>query len=345
VKFFLRAVLPGLILAGVSHAADRLPLAADLAAERPLFPALVEFAGTHKISLHGIEFAGEAAVPRTGDGVTLLVTLQRGESAQQWLVTLTAEDLTDAERAMKSPGESVIFTSTGLELRFPNSRAALEVYLAGPFVSAGLEKRPAVVETRTRALVNGQFLTRGLDRFTRSALEVGDRMRAARVDDFVYGTQGQPYSEPLLKIGRHWAERFKLTPEEERWANEAYFAMIAFFEAARKIGPLDELAHEVLETPSMWSIGRHFGVTSWIAFRWPDVEVVDGKHAPVAAPAYTFPLKIGFNEILGARATIVVTAPRPPLQVCGGILAIGAEHARDASRRLFIRLIAARPAP
>src|ERR1051326_6986296 len=172
---------------------------ADPLAERAPFPALAEFAAAHQIPLHGIEFSDETAAPRKGDGVTLLVTLQRGETTQQWIVGLTAEDLTEAERAMKPPADSVIFTSTGLELRFPNSRTALGVYVAGPFVSSLQEKRPAVVETRTRALVNEQFLTRGLERFARSALDVGGRMRAARVEDFVYGTQGKPYSEPLLK--------------------------------------------------------------------------------------------------------------------------------------------------
>ncbi len=44
------------------------------------------------------------------------------------------------------------------------------------------------------------------------------------------------------------------------------------------------------------------------------------------------------------RATLAMTAPRSPLHVCAGIIAIAAWHPTDPHRQLQIALVAARPA-
>ena len=342
-RWLLRVGLFGALLVGAVSAetTDHPPPLCDPLAALPPFPSLVEFAAAHRIPIRDIEFAGEPAASRPGDRVTLLVALQRAGAERQWLLGLTAGDLTVAERQMKPPADAVIFTSTGLELRFVNSRTALDVYLAGPFTGNAGERRAALAETHARVLVSSEYLTAGFGRFGHSALEVGARMRAAGLKQVAYATQGQAFSTEDLKTGKDWAAKVMLTPDEERWENEAYFALVAFFETARSLPAFREIADPVLALPSLWSLATHFGFSTRLVFQWPEVET---RVTPVAAESYQFPLNVWFNQTLGARARLVVTPPRPPLEVCAGIVAICAEHPADRDQRLFIRLVAARSA-
>jgi len=95
----------------------------------------------------------------------------------------------------------------------------------------------------------------------------------------------------------------------------------------------------VLDPPPIWSVIRHFGVNqNWDYRDFTQVEA-GGIFAPLEA--YRFGLKIKMNDTFSVKSAFVVTAPRPPLQTCAGILAIYAERPSDPTKRLFIRVLAA----
>ena len=96
--------------------------------------------------------------------------------------------------------------------------------------------------------------------------------------------------------------------------------------------------------PSVWSVITHAGMRMDLSYAWMDVQEIGGSQVGAARPVYQFPLRVYLNGALGTKTTLAVSSPRPPLQTCAGILAMCVEHPTDGSRRLFIRVLAARRA-
>jgi hypothetical protein len=338
--------LPVLLAAHVFAAASPGATAEPLSSHHPA-PALVAFAQTHNIPLDQIDVTGAPPPPTKGDQVTLLLTSVRGDAREQWVATLTADELTPAETALKPQGKATIYTFTGQKLQYDRTRTALNVYLAGPF-SVSETNRPSrePLETHHRTLVTAEYLVHGIEPFCRSAIDVGQRMRARGwTDSNGYAAGFGPPSEAALKVGRAFAEKFQLTAEEERLENEAYLAMVSFFDTARGIPEFNHLAKTALDFPSLWSLTKNFGLSTAMLFRWVDVSPTEPGMISIHQPAYQFPLFVVFNQTIATRASFVVTAPRPPLHLSAGILAITADHPTDRTRHLFIQVIAARRGP
>ena len=100
-------------------------------------PALVEFAKQNAIEISRIEPGDEVGRPRAGDRITMLVTLYHGPSTRQWLAIVTQDTLTEKEREMNPLPEEVLYSSTGREMHFTNTRTALSVQFVGPFSGDG----------------------------------------------------------------------------------------------------------------------------------------------------------------------------------------------------------------
>ena len=310
----------------------------------PPAPALIAFARTRNIPLEQIDIAGPQQPPGKGDQVTLLITLVRGETREQWVATLTGDELTPAEAALKRQPNVTIHTFTGQKLQFERTRTALNVFLAGPFsVSGAKEPSREPLETHHRTLVTAEYLAHGIEPFSRSAIDVGRRMRARGwTDRDGYAAGFSPFSEAALQVGRRFAEKFQLTAEEERLENEAYLAMVSFFDTARGIPGFNRLAKTALDFPSVWSLAKNFGPSSTMLFRWVDVRAIEPGVISINQPTYRFPLTVLLNQTVATRASLVVTAPHPPLHVSAGILAITADHPTDRTRRFIMQVVAAR---
>jgi hypothetical protein len=341
-SFVTRLGLPVLLAANALAA-----VAPEGATEREFssqpVPALIAFARTRNIPLEQIDIAGSQR-PRKGDQVTLLFTLVRGEAREQWVATLTGDELTPAEAALKPQSQATIYTFTGQKLQFERTRTALNVYLAGPFSVSGTNgpsREPLEVHHRT--LVTAEYLVHGLEPFAHSAMDVGRRMHARGwTDRDGYAAGFGPFSEGALQVGRRFAEKFQLTAEEERLENEAYLAMVSFFDTARGIPEFNNLAKTAIDFPSLWSLTKNFGLSSTMLFRWVDVRPIEPEGISIKQPTYRFPLTVLLNQTVATRASLVVTASHPPLHISAGILAIIAEHPTDRTRRFVMQVIAAR---
>jgi hypothetical protein len=305
---------------------------------------LVAFARARHIPLEKIEIDRSQPSPRKGDRVTLLITLVRGAAREQWVATLTSDALTPAEAALKPEPPAIIYTFTGQKLMFERTRTALEVYLAGPFSVPGTnEPSREPLEAHHRTLVTAEYLVHGVEPFCRSAVEVGPRMRARGWSDRDgYAAGFGPFPDAALQVGRRFAEKYQLTGEEERLENEAYLAMVSFFDTARGIPEFNRLAKTAIDFPSLWSLTKNFGLSSTMLFRWVDVSAAGPAGISIPQPAYRFPLTVLLNQTVATRAMLVVTAPHPPLQVSAGILAIVADHPTDRTRHFALQVIAAR---
>jgi hypothetical protein len=304
--------------------------------------SLVAFASSRDIPLAGIAAPAEGAVPRTGDQVVILLALEAGGATRQWLVRLEADDLTKKERALKPLREDVIHTSTGLHLRYPNTRTALRAGLYGPF-SGESSPQPADAG-QVRSLVSREYLDLGIAPYCRSALQIAPRVRAAGITDSFYSGSTSVPSAEVVARGQRAAAAFGLTPEEERLNFSVYFALRAFFEAAMEIPGDRQILEQVMQKPSVWSVISHFGVKVTFTYGWQDVTVAPDGKAAVRQPVYLLPVRLSMNDVPAVNANLAVTEPHPPLQAGAGILAICAEHPTSADRRLFIRVLSARRA-
>lgn len=349
VRFSIRGVLlVGLAVAIAARAAETTPLTSDpLTAIEPL-PELVSFAAAGRIPLRGIDLGKPGPSLEPQQNVTLLITLMKDETLQQWLIQLSPDVLTENERARRIPPSPLIHTSTGRSMSYAFAHAALRLELVGPFLArprATEAATPEIPVRRARALVNGKFLEAGIAEYCRSGLDITRRIERAGIVNPVYtGGSTRPAPETLVQ-GRHFAAAIQLTEAEERAAFSVYFSLTTFFGAAMEISAVRELLEEVVDRPSLWSVVRHRGVIPSFNFFWTAARAVEESRAGLPDSPFQLPVQIYLNGKLGLKATLVVVQPRGPLTTCAGIVALCAEHPAKPARRLFIRVLSAQRAP
>jgi hypothetical protein len=330
--------------AGQEKSASLLYPSASLAAP---FPSLTAFAKNEDVPLSGILPGEERDHPRAGDRITMLVTLSQESSTQQWIAIVNQDSLTNDEKALAPLPELVLYSSTGREMHFKNTRTALNVYFVGPFSvegSVSAEKLRSQLHTPHRTLVSREQLNVGLDRYGRTALGMAERARNAGVNisDLYHIGTTSPLTEDQLNQGKKFIDLIHPTEEEERTVFSVSFALYAFLSSALKIPDFKEVVECVLEKPSLWSIVTKLGLHAFLKYDVSTVRTFDAGFLGVPKPAYAMPVQLFFNDELAVHATMVMTAARPPLQTCAGIVEVYAEHPTDPSKRLLIQLVAAR---
>lgn len=311
------------------------------------FKTVETFAASRRIPLAGFELAPDAR-PRPGDAVTLLVTLRENRNRTQWLVLVRTAALTPAEAGMPPLPEDSIYTSTGRILKFRGMRAALAVSYVGPFTEG--TRPPADMASRAlaaplRVLVNGDSLSVGLDRYAETALRLSERARLAHMTDadFFYIGGGSPLPPRLLEKGRRFKTLIRPTAGEERIVFSVSFALNEFLRAALKVPAFRRTVDEVMDKPSLWSVLTAFGAHQFLDYDPRNVRKIAAAAYPFPLPTYELPVKLSYNAKLAVRAALVMSGARPPLEACGGLVLVYAEHPRDPDRQLLIRVLACRP--
>jgi hypothetical protein len=341
----MRSFLQVLLLAWVVSPAVRLFGADDLplVTTDPLtnvtpLPALVEYSAAHHLPLAGIAVAEEGAKPQKGDGVTLLVTLFDGSTERQWLALLEADDLTADERRKKPQPEGVVHSGTGQVWHYPTTRTALNVVFIGPF-SPTAARGSVPVEKHERVLTSPEYLSYGLDQYCRAEMRYRQGVKDAGIKDAWISYSSFPLSAETVKMGQRVAAQINFMPEEDRMRCGGWFPLGSFVEIVTKVPAFEDVVKKILDMPSIWSIVRHLGV--WNNWDFRDFVRVSKPGPDVESATYRFGLRLNMNEQFSIKSALAVTAPRPPLQVCAGILGVYAERPSDANQRLFIRLVSA----
>jgi hypothetical protein len=130
--------------------------------------------------------------------------------------------------------------------------------------------------------------------------------------------------------------------------------MPSLYALGQSIGETPNLKH-IIETvvprPSLWSLLVHRGIHASVDFppklgRFdvatedrPLVALRDGLHA------YRFPFDIEINGEPGIRCILSVVDPRPPFHLCAGVVGLNGTQVKDPTRRITMRLLAARRGP
>ena len=156
-----------------------------------------------------------------------------------------------------------------------------------------------------------------------------------------------PFSAAQVNEGRKMAAAFHITPGEERAWTGACPALISYLTIVQQTPSLSQILLKVLQLPSIWSLLQNVGVKDVNIGLQP--EYIAPTNAATwgladGSPVYYMPNGVEINHNPALELTLAVTAPRPPLLACGGIIGFLAENPVDKENYLTLRVISARRA-
>ena len=313
-------------------------------------PEVALFAAENAIPLEGIRVAGASDAPRPGDLVVLLVTLFEDGEHRQWLVTLTTEELSEADREKKPPKDAVVYTVTGQTLRYPSAWTAVGIRIAGPYGDPSQRRgdTPLHLDRRSRTLGRDAFLSVGFDRWCALVLSAfpkieGDsRVAPGHIEPGqVLSWAGKPFAADQIRNGKRLAAEVGITPEEERFVAGSMPALNGFLHLAAKTPGSEDIMLQILKVPSLWSIVRQ-GLDFRIKLQSGSLSLIEAKRWNLPTPVYRMPLTLRINGEDALDCTLAVTEPRPPLRTCAGILGISASSPQKIGTSVAVRVVATR---
>jgi hypothetical protein len=325
---------------GALARADEAPdFAAKLKPVLP-FPAAVASAQANGIPLEGIDPIRDSDALNPGDSVTALVTLhEKGSRTKQWLIYEEAVAADAKETSDMKPQPMVIYTKSGNKFDFKSSPTVVVVRTLGPFTEAGDKRKSKAEEKSDRFPLDKGFLSLGLDRAATSIIRLKqDKLRG------LFEFRGTPFSDADIAKGRKLAEDAHITTDDERALCGACPALLSYCNCAQHTPGLQDIFFKVVETPSVWSVVRHMGVSANLTVRSDLFRAADAVawDASAGVPVYYFPIALDLNDQPALRLTMVVTAPKPPLLACGGIVGMLAEKPGEKETFLTLRIVNAR---
>ncbi len=340
-----------LILSANAGAAGAATLATKLAPVPP-FPAVCAAAQSAGIPLTGFVPPPPGADWQPGDAVTGLITLhEKKRGVTQWLVRFEAITNLPAKSA-KPPQPLVLYTSTGHRFEFDRVPASIRVRLLGPFAEADSHRgaSPKWGDQSTRVAISQSFLRVGLDEGAAAVIRWVQAARVQQATNFMeaFEFDPKPFSSDRTNHDAQLARQWQVTPAEERAVTGWDPAMDAYFTTVGKTPHLQDMLLKVISLPSAWSVVKNLGVKVEFNFAEEAVQQLTNLDwsLPTNAPTFSLPSHLVINKHPTLDVTLLVTAPRPPLLVCGGVVGFLAENPADEANYLTLRMLSAqRPGP
>jgi hypothetical protein len=305
----------------------------------PLCASLAAAARTHGIPLEPIDSPGETNLITPGDSVTALITLHKKARLTQCLVYLEAVPPDSKEEPTNQPAPLVLHTSTGHRLEFVSEPVNATVRTLGPFAENSSGK---TLDKSARITVDKGFLGIGFDQSTAAILRLRTTGQHGAIN-----VAPQPFSDAQVSEGTKLAEAVSLTPAEERAIAGSFPALFSYFGIIQQTPGLDAIFFEIVDLPPVWSLIRHAGIKNLnLVFLPKQAAVLTNApvNLPGNPPVYSFPMGIDLDGHRALNLTFVVTAPRPPILACAGIVGLLAERLGDTNTYLTLQVISARRA-
>lgn len=306
---------------------------------RPVFtcPALARAAETNHIPIDGFDPSTNSKTLRPGDSATILGTLILKRNQAQWLLYIEATE-PDPKKPNK-PEKPMVVNLFGAPISFESKPVPAHLRMLGPFPMNGPSKQLKPQVRNEQFSLNESFLGLGLEQAAQVIYEKNQSRHSAR--------DSSPTNSPAAGDKRTNASNTnaspKLTPEQKRSISGAVPALMSYFEIVQHTQGLEDLLLKLVKLPSVWSIVRHVGVSADFGF---------GKEAypanptdwnlPASVPVYYLPCLFRLNGQPALKVTLVVTVPRPPLLISGGIIGLLAERPGDDDSYMTLRIISAR---
>jgi len=333
------AGLPGRRLRAAVVGWLALALASGLFGAKDAVPPLPEFRRLE--ALPAIREAGAAArmagagwpapVARDrlepGDGVTVLVSLTKGTTLQQWLIDL-AIATPRAGDPLRKPNAARLYTSTGHDFRFDGGNATIEITMVGPLRAgdAGGKAAKAPEIKRQRVNVSVDYLALGLERVPAKMIEI--KARRQREPNLPHGdlsVRGQPFPADVVARDGKSAAALGISSDDERSIIGSVLALQEFLQLASRTPGLQDVVMSVLDVP-WWSIIRSGGRLNFDLEGLPLERELDAAAwgLPATTKAYASPFRLHINGQAALVFQLALVAPRPPLTVSAGIIGLAA---------------------
>jgi hypothetical protein len=345
-KWFLFVII--LLAAGLCPAASTFVAKLDPV---PPFPAVCAAANAAGIPLTGIDSTTAGGGLAPGDSETGLITLhEKNHRLTQWLISFEATTNRPAPSA-KARHSMVLYTSTGNRYEFPRSPVGIQVRILGPFPEPDPRRRKSAAPGDEKALVfvNQNFLSLGLDGGAAAIHRWGQAAQAEGATNFVdsFDAADKPYYSIRTNHDAALAVHWHVTPAEERAVVCWDPALDAYFDIVGETPNLDHILLKVVSLPSIWSVFKNVGVKVDFGFDNDYVGplALTNWGLPGGATVYSLPSLLTINQHHSLAVTMLVTAPHPPLLVCGGVLGFLAENPEVEENYLTLRMIGAHGHP
>ncbi len=315
----------------------------------PPAPAVQVAAQAAKMNLGGLAAPAARGPLQQGDQVTALLTLTEGKKAKQWVIELTVDELTEAER--KRPFQSAtLFTTTGHEFKYGGGRAALKIRILGPLDATGggqkKEKIPAIQERRIT--VSADYLALGLDQVAAGNARLAALQKQnPKLKAGPYSISDTPHLPATLAAEKAKPKDgiIENTEAEARAFGGAMLALQEFFTTAQRTPGLQDVLMSVLDVP-WWAIVRNGGKLEIDFNNLPLVLPIPAadwglpKEERVEGVAYL----MGLNGKPTLLVLMAVTAPRPPLMAGAGIVGFAACAPNGKGPMLTMEIVSSRAA-
>jgi len=261
-----------------------------------------------------------------GDSITVLITLFQKEKQTQWLLYLEALP-SDPAKAQAGTNAFTVTSSFGPPELFYSRPVDVKLRLLGPYGVQGHLFKVWKDEKTAKISLNEDFLGLGFDR----AAALLDRW--GRTTNFT----GAISSKALVAL--------KPTRAEQRAICGIFPALLSYINIVQNTKGLELLMYKVVTLPSLKSMILHRGIDADVTFgngKLPAPVKAEDWGLPPSAPAYTFPWLAKLNGEDAMTITLVVTQPRGPLMMCGGVVGLLAEKAGDDDTYMLMRLVSAK---
>lgn len=301
------------------------------------FPSTVQFARANKIPLTRIDSLLGDDVVKSGDSVTVLVTLvEKGQRSQWILFPQISGD------PAPSNGVMVIHNTFGNTFQFASHPTPVSLRTVGPFLEGTHSGR--VKDTKASLTLDKGYLGLGLDRAAAAVARLDSSKN--RKGSFRSGTTR--FSDADIKASKEFAAEWKLTPAEERALGGTYPALLSYFDIVQNNDSLQGILASVIDRPSLFSLAANFGISS-IEFNWqgarPSALPASAWGMSDDIPIYEIPMALMLNNHPSLNITMIVTAPRPPLLTSAGIIGVLGEKPGKSEPFLTIRIVSGHLAP
>lgn len=123
--------------------------------------------------------------------------------------------------------------------------------------------------------------------------------------------------------------------------SRALFAVMDVIRIVEQADVLADILWQAVRRPGVLSLLGGVRITAGMSFAHAKA-VIDPA---TRVAGFEFPLRLNVNKVPGLLCTVTVVDPFPPLRTCGGITRLVAYDPHDPTRRVVLRLLAARCAP
>ena len=291
----------------------------------PASQALVTAANLQQIPTEGMSPSSVTNTLSPGDSATVLVTFVQKAKQTQWLLFVEAA-APDPTKPAAKPSRFYVKSKFGPPMKFESKPVPVKLRMLGPY-AAGVARPPKAEDRTEKFFLNEGFLALGLDQAAAVLHRWG---QTTNFDEAAT-------SEAMLAM--------KPTEAEQRALCATFPALFSYFHIVQHTEGLEDLLRKLIELPSLWSIIRHGGVKADFSFgngATPFPAKAEDWNLSPATPVYHFPWLLRLNEQPALKITLVVTRPRPPLLVCGGVVGVLAEKIGDEQTYMTLRVISAK---